>query len=125
MVSRFSTSCLPLLVTLERMIVPYHDLPYAFFGHSMGALLGFELARAPPATRTSRTGSSDSVWSPCAQRFDPNETIHNMPDREFRAKHREIRRSLLVIHRTLSIYPSHLNMTLYNPLLIHITPMFP
>ena len=79
----------PLLVTLERMIVPYHDLPYAFFGHSMGALLGFELARGlrrhelPGPVHLTVSGHR------APQRFDPNEPIHNMPDREFRAKLRE------------------------------------
>ena len=79
----------PLLVTLERMIVPYHDLPYAFFGHSMGALLGFELARG--LRRRELPGPVHLTVSGhrAPQRFDPNEAIHNMPDREFRAKLRE------------------------------------
>ena len=37
---------LPLLVeTLARDLLPHFDRPFAFFGHSMGALVGFELAR--------------------------------------------------------------------------------
>ena len=39
------TRVLPLVQTLER-ILPVHHLPYAFYGHSMGALISFELARA-------------------------------------------------------------------------------
>lgn len=35
----------PLMQTLAPILRPYLDLPYAFFGHSMGALLSFELAR--------------------------------------------------------------------------------
>ena len=35
----------PLLETLKRVLQPYLDMPYAFFGHSMGALICFELAR--------------------------------------------------------------------------------
>jgi medium-chain acyl-[acyl-carrier-protein] hydrolase len=31
---------------LVRELEPYLDLPYAFFGHSMGALIAFELARS-------------------------------------------------------------------------------
>jgi medium-chain acyl-[acyl-carrier-protein] hydrolase len=71
------------------MIVPYHDLPYAFFGHSMGALLGFELARG--LRRRELPGPVHLTVSGhrAPQRFDPNEAIHNMPDREFRAKLRE------------------------------------
>jgi len=35
-----------LVVTaLERALAPYFDLPFAFFGHSMGALIAFELIR--------------------------------------------------------------------------------
>ncbi|GBF80596.1 type I polyketide synthase [Aphanothece sacrum] len=35
----------PLIQTLFPLIHPYLDRPFAFFGHSMGALLSFELAR--------------------------------------------------------------------------------
>lgn len=34
-----------LVETLAADLAPYFDLPFAFFGHSMGALLGFELIR--------------------------------------------------------------------------------
>jgi medium-chain acyl-[acyl-carrier-protein] hydrolase len=37
---------IPLLIdTLTTILYPYLDMPYAFFGHSMGALISFELAR--------------------------------------------------------------------------------
>jgi medium-chain acyl-[acyl-carrier-protein] hydrolase len=36
---------LPLVEAIAEAIVPYLDKPFAFFGHSMGALIGFELAR--------------------------------------------------------------------------------
>ncbi len=35
----------PLVQETARGIAPYLDKPFAFFGHSMGALIGFELAR--------------------------------------------------------------------------------
>jgi medium-chain acyl-[acyl-carrier-protein] hydrolase len=35
----------PMVQALAQAIGPYVDLPFAFFGHSMGALLAFELAR--------------------------------------------------------------------------------
>lgn len=35
----------PLVEELARQLSPYFDKPFAFFGHSMGALIGFELAR--------------------------------------------------------------------------------
>lgn len=34
-----------LITTLAGALLPYLDIPFAFFGHSMGALIGFELAR--------------------------------------------------------------------------------
>ena len=36
----------PLIETLVRVLRPELDLPYALFGHSLGALISFELARA-------------------------------------------------------------------------------
>lgn len=35
----------PMVEALASAVVPYLDRPYAFFGHSMGAAVGFELAR--------------------------------------------------------------------------------
>lgn len=35
----------PLLDALEASLIPLLDVPFCFFGHSMGALLAFELAR--------------------------------------------------------------------------------
>lgn len=32
-----------LIATLSSVLLPYLDMPYAFFGHSMGALISFEL----------------------------------------------------------------------------------
>jgi medium-chain acyl-[acyl-carrier-protein] hydrolase len=46
--SRFNeppfTQLAPLLAALAEAIAPYLDIPIAFFGHSMGALICFELA---------------------------------------------------------------------------------
>src|SRR5690349_11863534 len=35
----------PLVRTLADVLQPYLDVPFSFFGHSMGALISFELAR--------------------------------------------------------------------------------
>jgi medium-chain acyl-[acyl-carrier-protein] hydrolase len=39
------TSLVPLVENLARDLLPQLDKPFAFFGHSMGALISFELAR--------------------------------------------------------------------------------
>ncbi|HYO62016.1 MAG TPA: alpha/beta fold hydrolase [Pyrinomonadaceae bacterium] len=39
------TQLAPLVETLAGVLAPYLDRPFAFFGHSMGALIGFETAR--------------------------------------------------------------------------------
>ncbi|GIV95394.1 MAG: hypothetical protein KatS3mg057_0051 [Herpetosiphonaceae bacterium] len=36
----------PLIEVLQNVLVPHLDRPFAFFGHSMGGLISFELARA-------------------------------------------------------------------------------
>lgn len=41
-----SATCMSSLVqTLASELMPFFDLPFAFFGHSMGALIAFEMAR--------------------------------------------------------------------------------
>lgn len=42
----------PLVEALHAAMQPYMDLPYAIFGHSNGALIGFELARRARAAGT-------------------------------------------------------------------------
>jgi medium-chain acyl-[acyl-carrier-protein] hydrolase len=39
------TDLTPLVEALVKALAPYLDTPFAFFGHSMGALISFELAR--------------------------------------------------------------------------------
>ena len=41
-----------LVATLRRVIDPYLDKPFAFFGHSLGAVIAFELARLLAARHT-------------------------------------------------------------------------
>jgi medium-chain acyl-[acyl-carrier-protein] hydrolase len=40
------TELKPLVQEIEKAILPLLDRPYAFFGHSMGSLISFELARS-------------------------------------------------------------------------------
>jgi len=36
----------PIVDAIVAALEPFHDLPFVFFGHSMGALIAFETARA-------------------------------------------------------------------------------
>jgi medium-chain acyl-[acyl-carrier-protein] hydrolase len=73
---------------LARELLPYLDKPYAVFGHSMGALLGFETARAlrhvparPPLALF--PAAYDAPDAPLT-----GAPIHQLPDREFVAEMR-------------------------------------
>src|SRR4051812_31370410 len=47
------TSMPPLVEALSHALEPYLTMPFAFWGHSLGALIGFELARARRRQRLS------------------------------------------------------------------------
>jgi medium-chain acyl-[acyl-carrier-protein] hydrolase len=63
---------------------PLFDLPVAFFGHSMGALTAFELARE--LRRRGRPAPSRLIVSGRAAPHLPSrrKPLHTLPDREFR-----------------------------------------
>jgi medium-chain acyl-[acyl-carrier-protein] hydrolase len=67
--------------------------PFAFFGHSLGALLAFELAR--DLKRRGATGPVALVVSGCRSPTSPrnrpeDEPIHHLPDPAFQEKLREL-----------------------------------
>jgi len=73
----------PLIQELSSALLPYLNKPFAFFGHSMGALVSFELARLL---------SSNYQLTPChlfvsgrraPQVPDPDPPIHALPETEF------------------------------------------
>jgi acyl transferase domain-containing protein/surfactin synthase thioesterase subunit len=76
----------PLIQTLVPIIKPYLDLPFAFFGHSLGAWLSFELVRelrrqnCPLPTHLFVSGSK------APQLPDLKPPIHRLPDEKFIAK---------------------------------------
>jgi medium-chain acyl-[acyl-carrier-protein] hydrolase len=68
---------------LTAVVAPVATPPYSFFGHSMGALVAFELARAlrrlghaPPAHLFASGRGAPGAATPTRQ-------IHMLPDREF------------------------------------------
>jgi len=74
-------SCL--VEELADVLLPVFDLPFAFFGHSMGALISFELTRRlrqrhlPLPSRLFVSGSG------APQLSDPKPPIHQLPREEF------------------------------------------
>jgi surfactin synthase thioesterase subunit len=78
-----------LVQTVAEALRPLLDLPFALFGHSMGAVAAFELARelrrrhALLPTRLFVSGAR------APQRPNPDPPIHHLPDEEFVA---EVRR---------------------------------
>ena len=79
----------PLLDALAPVIASYSDLPFAFFGHSMGALIGFELARQLRSRRLPGPVHLTVCGYRAPHLKDPHPPIHELPDAEFRAKLRE------------------------------------
>lgn len=72
----------PLAEALAEEIVPYLDKPFAFFGHSMGAIVSFELTRQLRARY--RLMPFHLFVSGChAPQLPDPRPIHHLPDAEF------------------------------------------
>jgi medium-chain acyl-[acyl-carrier-protein] hydrolase len=77
------TRLAPLVTALAGALIPYLDKPFALFGHSMGALVAFELARElrrnfqPAPVHMFVSGHS----APHIARRAP--ALHNLPQAEF------------------------------------------
>ena len=72
----------PLVQAVADGLTPYLDAPFALFGHSMGALVSFELARE--LRRRGRFPASLLVSSFRAPHLpDPDPPIYHLPDPEF------------------------------------------
>jgi medium-chain acyl-[acyl-carrier-protein] hydrolase len=80
----------PLVDALSEAVRPYEDLPLAFYGHSNGALVAFELAR-----RLRREGRHLPVHLFASGRRAPDvpssrPNVAHLPDDEFLAEMREL-----------------------------------
>jgi len=73
----------PLVEAAARELEPYFDKPFAFFGHSMGAVIGFELARH--LRRESKPGPVHLFVSGRRPPQSPPEMAptYNLPEPEF------------------------------------------
>lgn len=72
----------PLLDALVLAIQPYLDKPFAFFGHSMGATISFELACQLRAQGASTPVHLFISGSRAPHTPDPDPPIHHLPDAE-------------------------------------------
>ncbi|MDP9119762.1 MAG: thioesterase domain-containing protein [Acidobacteriota bacterium] len=80
----------PLIATLAEVLLPYMDMPFVFFGHSMGGMIGFELSR-----ELRRRGRALPLHLFVSGRRAPQqpareENIHDLPEPQFIAKLREL-----------------------------------
>ena len=84
------TRLTPLVEALGEVVAGYGDLPYAFFGHSLGGLVAFELGR-----HLRRLGRPEPVFlfaSGCRAPQLPHRDgpVYNLPEPDFRDKLREL-----------------------------------
>lgn len=73
----------PLLKALEKAIFPYLDKPFAFFGHSMGALVSFELAQLLRQNHGLSPLQLFVSGYHAPQVLDKDPPIHGLPESEF------------------------------------------
>jgi len=80
----------PLLKNLAQAMRPYLDMPFAFFGHSLGALIGYELARQ--LRGEGELQPAHLFVSACRAPHlpDPDPPIHILPEPEFVATLRRL-----------------------------------
>lgn len=76
----------PLIQELAQAIRPYDDAPFAVFGHSLGALLAFELARQFRREQRPRPLKLYVSGRTAPQIPDKHQPIHDLPDSEFLEK---------------------------------------
>jgi surfactin synthase thioesterase subunit/acyl carrier protein len=73
----------PLIQTLAPLLRPYLDSPFAFFGHSLGALLSFELAREFRKQKFPSPVHLFVSGSRAPQVPDLDAPIHRLPEPKF------------------------------------------
>ncbi|WP_348918271.1 thioesterase II family protein [Adonisia turfae] len=74
------------LEAISQVILPLCDRPFVFFGHSMGALISFELARYCRRHHLPMPSHLYVSGYRAPQLPDPEEPVHNLPEQAFREK---------------------------------------
>jgi medium-chain acyl-[acyl-carrier-protein] hydrolase len=77
------TNLEPLVHVLAQSLQPYLDKPCAFFGHSLGALIGFELARTLRQQRQHNLVHLFVSGHSAPQIPNADPSIHQLPQAEF------------------------------------------
>ncbi|HEY0079191.1 MAG TPA: alpha/beta fold hydrolase [Pyrinomonadaceae bacterium] len=80
----------PLVEAAAEALLPYCDKPFAFFGHSMGALISFELSRLFRRKHDLKPIHLFVSGHRAPQLKDKLERIHDLPDDKFILKLREL-----------------------------------
>src|SRR5260370_14568004 len=81
-----------LLDVLGPALLPYLDMPYAFFGHSMGSLISFELARYLGQVEYRNMPVYLFVSGHSAPQIpDPDPPTYHLPEPEFIEKLRQLK----------------------------------
>jgi medium-chain acyl-[acyl-carrier-protein] hydrolase len=78
------TRLVPLIQELAEAIIPYLDRPFAFYGHSMGALISFELARQLRRVHNRHPVGLYLAAYRAPQLPNPNIRIHHLPEEMFK-----------------------------------------
>jgi medium-chain acyl-[acyl-carrier-protein] hydrolase len=84
------TRLVPLVQTLARVLRPYLDIPFAFFGHSLGALISFELARQLRRQVDRSPARLLVAGCPAPQLSKRDPPIHQLPEALFVAELRRL-----------------------------------
>ena len=81
----------PLIETLIPLLRPHLDIPFAFFGHSMGAILSFELLRELRRRQLPCPVCLFVSGSQAPQVPDLEPPIHRLPDSKFKEKLKQLK----------------------------------
>ncbi|MCB0191743.1 MAG: thioesterase [Anaerolineae bacterium] len=73
----------PLIENLTALLRPHLTVPYALFGHSLGALVSFELARRVRQDRLTSPVHLFVSGRQAPQIPDPDPPLHHLPETEF------------------------------------------